>query len=96
MGRETVRQQQLAEELSEAARRLGLEVRREKLLREIGYRARGGRCCLRNQRLLILDRDMPAADQIELLADTIRELPHEELYLSPAARRLLQRGAEAA
>jgi hypothetical protein len=33
----------LIDELAEAAKRVGLEVRREKILREVGYRARGGR-----------------------------------------------------
>ena len=59
----------LVDELSEAARRMGVEVRREKILREVGYRARGGVCRLRG-------RDL------------------EALYLSPAARRLVDPVAE--
>jgi hypothetical protein len=86
----------LADELIEAAQRLGLEVRREKLLREVGYRARGGSCRLREQDLIIIDREMPPADQIELLADALRGRGHEQLYLSPAARRFLQPGGDPA
>ena len=37
----------LIDELAEAAKQVGLEVRREKILREVGYRARGGACRLR-------------------------------------------------
>lgn len=96
MSEKGTRLQKLAEELSQAAKQLGLEVRREKILREIGYRARGGPCCLRQKNLIILDREMPPGDQIEMLAEAVRELPHEELYLSPAARRILQRGSDAA
>jgi hypothetical protein len=96
MSERTTRLQQLAEELMQAAKRLGLEVRRERILREVGYRARGGPCRLHEKQLIILDREMPPADQIEILADAIRHLAHEELYLSPAARRALQRGSEAA
>ena len=84
----------LADELADAAKRLGLEVRREKILREVGYRVRGGACRVREQNLIIMDRDLPPAEQIEVLADVLRECDHEQLYLSPAARRLLQAGPE--
>jgi hypothetical protein len=84
----------IAEELADAARRLGLEVRREKLMREVGYRARGGACRLREKDLIILDREQPAAEQIEVLADALRARDLEQLYLSPAARRVLQSGPE--
>ena len=58
----TIRLLRLVDELSEAARRLGLEVRREKILREVGYRARGGACRFRDRNLIIFDREMaPAA-----------------------------------
>jgi hypothetical protein len=84
----------LIDELADAAKRVGLEVRREKILREVGYRARGGACRLRNQDLLILDRDQAPADQIEVLAEALRGRDLEAVYLSPAARRMLQTGPE--
>jgi hypothetical protein len=84
------RQLRLVDELEEAAKRIGLEVRRERILREVGYRARGGACRLREKDLIILDRDLPAADQIEVLAEALRERNLEDVYLSPAARRIVQ------
>jgi len=84
----------LVDELIEAANRCGLEVRREKILREVGYRARGGACRLHEKDLLIIDRDQPPADQLEILAEALRDRELESLYLSPAARRLLQAGPE--
>jgi len=84
----------LIDELAEAARRVGLEVRREKILREVGYRARGGACRLRDQDLLILDREQAPADQIEVLAEALRGRDLEQVYLSPAARRMLQTVAD--
>jgi hypothetical protein len=83
----------LVEELSEAASRVGLEVRRERILREVGYRARGGACRLREKDLVIIDREQPAAEQLEVLADALRSRDLEALYLSPAARRIVQPGA---
>ena len=84
----------LADELAEVAKRVGLEVRRERILREVGYRARGGACRLREKDLIIIDREMPPAEQVEMLAEALRTRDLEELYLSPAARRLLQAGGE--
>jgi len=82
----------LMDELAEAAKRVGFEVRREKILREIGYRARGGACRLREQELLILDRDQAPADQIEVLAEALRGRDSEQIYPSPAARRVATDG----
>ena len=79
----------LLDELSDAAKRVGLEVRREKILREVGYRARGGACRVRDRNLIILDREMPPAEQVELLAEALHGYDLDALYLSPAARRLL-------
>jgi hypothetical protein len=84
----------LVDELSEAAKRLGLEVRREKILREVGYRARGGACRFRERNLIILDREMAPAEQLEILAEALRGHDLETLYLSPAARRLIDASSE--
>jgi len=90
----TTRLLRLVDELAEAAKRVGLEVRREKILREVGYRARGGACRLREKDLIIIDREMPAAEQVEIIAEALRERDLEAVYLSPAARRVLQAGGE--
>ncbi len=96
MSEKTTRLLKLADELIDAAQQLGVEVRREKILREVGYRARGGPCRLREQDLIIIDREMAPADQLELLAEVLKDREHEQLYLSPAARKLLQSNAESA
>ena len=84
----------LVDELCEAAERVGLVIRREKILREIGYRVRGGACRLREKNLVIIDRDMAPAEQLEVLADALRSRDLESLYLSPAARRVVQPGTQ--
>ena len=90
----TTRLWRLLEELSEAAQRLGLQVRREKILREVGYRARGGACRVHERGLIILDRETAPAEQIAVLAEALRGHDLGSLYLSPAARRLVEAGAE--
>jgi hypothetical protein len=59
-------------------------------LREVGYRARGGACRLREKDLVIIDSAQPPAEQLEVLLEALRPRDLESLYLSPAARRLLQ------
>ncbi len=86
----------LVDELAEAAARLGLEVRRERLLREIGYRARGGACRLREKDLVIIDSNQPPSEQLEILVEALGTRDLESLYLSPAARRILKPGADPA
>src|SRR6204780_5673552 len=82
----------IVDEPAEAAQRVGLEVRREKIMREIGYRTRGGACRLREKDLVIIDRDQPAAEQLEGIAEALRSRALESLYLSPAARRVVHLG----
>ena len=82
----------IVDELASVAERAGLQVRREKIMREIGYRTRGGACRLRDKDLVIIDRDQPAAEQLEVLAEALRSRDLETLYLSPAARRIVHAG----
>lgn len=63
----------LLQELITRAKRLGIEVRTEKLLREVGYHARSGRCRLKGQELIIVDRDAPLRDQVDFLATELGE-----------------------
>jgi hypothetical protein len=63
----------LLQELIALAGRLNIEVRTEKLLREVGYRAHSGRCRLKGQDLIIIDRDTPLEDRIHLLAAELSE-----------------------
>jgi hypothetical protein len=55
-------------ELIDIARERNIEVRTEKLLREVGYRARSGSCRVNGQELILIDRDAPIGDQIDFLA----------------------------
>src|ERR1700745_394235 len=82
----------IVDELAEAAQRVGLEVRREKIMREIGYRTRGGACRLRDKNLVIIDRDPPAARTLGGIPEARRSRDLEALYLSPAARRVVHLG----
>ena len=79
------------EELKQLAERVGLEVREEKLLREVGYQVRSGTCRVRDQNLVLIDRELPLASRIELLIEVLSVRDLGSVYVSPELRRLLGR-----
>jgi hypothetical protein len=85
------RDEVLCEELKEVARRLGVEVREEILLREVGYRVRSGTCRVRGEEVIFVDRNLPAEERLQVLLEGLEGRDVETLYLSPALRRLLER-----
>jgi hypothetical protein len=59
--------------LVSAARDRNIEVRMEKLLREVGYRVHSGRCRVNGRELILIDRDASLSDQIEFLSTVLAE-----------------------
>lgn len=66
------KQETLLAELITTAKNRNIEVRKEKLLREVGYHARSGSCRLKGQDVIIIDRDAPTKDQIDFLAEELK------------------------
>lgn len=62
------KQQSRLQELIGAAKQMNIEVRTEKLLREVGYRPRSGRCRINGREVILIDRDASISEQIEFLA----------------------------
>ncbi|MGE5220627.1 MAG: hypothetical protein ACM3SP_26770 [Chloroflexota bacterium] len=67
------KQEAQLQELILSAKRLNIQVRTEKLLREAGYRPRSGCCRINGQELILIDRDARLSDQIEFLAGELAE-----------------------
>jgi len=84
------RDEALCEELKEVATRLGMQVREEILLREVGYRVRSGLCRVHGEDVVFLDRSLPPEERVQVLLDALAGRDVETLYLSPALRRLLE------
>ena len=59
--------------LIHAARDQKIEVRLEKLLREVGYRVHSGRCRINGREVILLDRDASIGDQIEFLSNALAD-----------------------
>lgn len=71
MQRPKNRQEARLQDLIVSAKQLNIQVRTEKLLREAGYRAHSGRCRVKGQELIVIDRDTPLADQIDFLTNEL-------------------------
>ena len=67
------RQEARLQELIARASALNLQVRKEKLLREAGYRVHSGRCRINGRDFIIIDRDASIEDQIEFLSGELAE-----------------------
>ena len=59
--------------LISAARNRNIEVRMEKLLREVGYRVHSGRCRINGREVILIDRDASISDQIDFLSAALAE-----------------------
>ncbi len=81
----------LVAELGDLAEGLGIQVRREKLLREVGYHVRSGFCRVEGKPLLILDSESPGESRIELLLDVLADRDLSDAEISDEARELLEK-----
>ncbi len=67
-------------ELTEAARRLGIQVRLEK------GSFRGGGCLVGGEPYVVLNKLHPPDLHFAILAESLRDQPLDELFLTPAVR----------
>ena len=74
---------QIAKELEDAARQLDVRVRREK------GSFRGGYCIRNGEEILMLNRQHPPEIHVAVLAEALRNLPVDSVYLRPAVRQAL-------
>ena len=73
-------------ELKGFAEGLGVRVREEKLLREVGYRVRGGVCRVHEEEIVFLDRNRPINERIDVLVDELSRRQAEFSTLSSAVQ----------
>jgi hypothetical protein len=60
--------------LISTARDRNIEVRLEKLLREVGYRVHSGRCRINGREVILINRDSSIIDQIDFLSAALAEV----------------------
>ena len=75
---------QLVKELETLAQKSGIQVRFEKGDFE------GGFCVLKSERIIVVNRKIPAARRASVLALGIAEIGVDEVYLKPAVREFIE------
>lgn len=70
---------------------MGIQVRREKLLREAGYHARSVFCRVEGRPVLFLDSESAGEARIELLVDVLADRDLSAAEVSDEARELLDK-----
>lgn len=79
----------LLDRLKEIATASGLEVREERLLREVGYSVKSGVCRVADQEVLLLDKNATPAERIEVLCGLLAGRDLESVYIEPELRRTI-------
>ncbi len=87
MGQGKNKNESLLQKLIAEAETQNIDVRTEKLLREVGYRVHSGRCRLKGQELIILDRDASLGDQVDFLAAELRREKPAATGITPHSKR---------
>ena len=75
---------QIVKELEEAAEQLGVRVRREK------GNFRGGFCMRNEEEFLMLNRVHPPEVHLAILAEAMRTMDVDSVYLKPLVRQALE------
>jgi hypothetical protein len=82
--------EQLYQELINLAERLQITVS-EQNLKMSGFKVQSGLCKVRGQNVFVMDKHKPISEKIQILAAQLADTPHEDLYLMPAVRELLEK-----
>ncbi len=75
---------QILRELEDVARQLGVEVRTER------GRFRGGLCWIDDEQVIVLNKRQPLESRLAILAESLKALPVDRVYIRPAVREILE------
>ena len=84
-----MKSEQLYQELIHLAERLQITVS-EQNLKTSGFKVKSGLCRVRGQNMVVIDKHKSVSEKIHILAEQLAKIPHEDLYIIPAVRELLE------
>jgi hypothetical protein len=84
---------QLYQELKDLAERMQITVS-EQNLKTSGIKIQSGLCTVKGQTLFIMDKHKSVHKKIRILAAQLAKIPHEDLFIIPTVRELLEKYAE--
>ena len=80
--------EELYDNLKLLAERLQIKVSEENLKRS-GINIKSGYCKVRGSQRFIIDKKLKPHQKVEILAEFLSAIPHEDIYIVPAVRDLL-------
>ena len=63
----------------------------EQNLKTPGIKVRSGLCTVKGQKLFVMDKHKSVQKKIKILAEQLAQIYHEDLYIIPAVRELLEK-----
>ena len=82
--------EQIYQELKDLAEKFEITVS-EQNLRTSGIKVKSGLCKVKGKNLFVMDKHTSIHKKINILASQLTEFPHEDLYIIPAIRELLEK-----
>ena len=82
--------EQIYQELKDLAEKLEITVS-EQNLRTAGIKVKSGLCKVKGKNMFIMDKHKSIHKKIDTLASQLAKFPHEDLYLMPAIREILEK-----
>ena len=82
--------EQIYHELKDLAEKLGVTVS-EQSFRASGIPVKSGSCLIKGKMHCIIDKNITLHNKTTILAQSLFELPHENLFVVPAVRDLIQK-----
>ena len=82
--------EQLYQELKHLAEKLNLNVS-EQNFRNSGIHVKSGYCKVKGEDHCIIDKHLRLAQKMEVLAECLNGLPHENIYVMPTVREFIDR-----
>jgi hypothetical protein len=82
--------EQIYQELKDLAERLAVTVS-EQNLRTAGIKVKSGLCTVKGKDLFVMDKHKSIHKKIKILAAQLADMPHEDIYVIPAVREMLNK-----
>jgi hypothetical protein len=83
----------LLDQLKEIAAAIGIEIREERLVREVGYAVHSGPCRLHGRDVVLLDSGAEVAELIDAMLDYLAGRDLDAVYIEPQVRDMISRRA---
>ena len=82
--------EQIYQELKDLAEKFEITVS-EQNFRTTGIKVKSGLCKVKGKNLFVMDKHKSVHKKIDILASYLTEFPHEDLYIIPAIREILEK-----